>query len=74
MLPHRPAVLSVIAAIAALLTSSLQVPASAQQASDSSTALVTLSGTVYDSLSARPLAGALVQLAPSDLRGSVLSA
>lgn len=45
----------------------------AQQSTDSSTALVTVSGTVYDSLSARPLSGALVQLTASNLQGLVYS-
>ncbi|HEY9480445.1 MAG TPA: carboxypeptidase regulatory-like domain-containing protein [Gemmatimonadaceae bacterium] len=73
MLPHRPAVLSAVAALAALLASSLHASTAAQQASDSGATLVTVSGTVYDSLDARPLAGALVQLTPSDLHGLVWS-
>ncbi|HET7620516.1 MAG TPA: carboxypeptidase-like regulatory domain-containing protein [Gemmatimonadaceae bacterium] len=70
MLPHRPAAIFATAAIAALLASPLE-KCEAQQ-SDSSGSLVTVSGTVYDSLSGRPLEGALVQLTTSDLRGRVL--
>ncbi|HEU6451078.1 MAG TPA: carboxypeptidase regulatory-like domain-containing protein [Gemmatimonadaceae bacterium] len=61
-----------IAALVALLASP-RARAAAQQESDSSASLVTVSGTVYDSLSARPLAGALVQMTTSDLQGLIYS-
>jgi hypothetical protein len=74
MLPQRSAaIISIIAAVAGLLASSLNESVVAQQ-SDGGAVSVTISGTVYDSLSGRPLAGALVQLAPSDLRAGVSSA
>jgi hypothetical protein len=72
MLPHRPAAIFATAAIAALLASPLE-KCEAQQ-SDSSATSVVISGTVYDSLSGRPLEGALVQMAASDLHGRVSSA
>lgn len=71
MLPRRQVPLSSLATIAAsvALFASLQATASAQQtresrraASDSGGALVTVSGTVYDSLAGKPLEGALVQV------------
>jgi hypothetical protein len=60
----------------AVLVALLAMPrsrAAAQQQNDSSGSLVTVSGTVYDSLSARPLVGALVQLTTSDLEGVIYS-
>ena len=73
MLPIRPVIPSAIATLVILLA----LPSgsvAAQQTTTTDTTLVTVSGTVYDSLGARPLAGALVQLAMTDLHGSVLSA
>ena len=65
MSTHRLAALSVVPALIALLA--LQpAPAAAQRA--------TVFGSVYDSLNVRPLAGALVQLATTDLHGRVVNA
>ena len=66
---------SVIASLAAVVTvlASSSTAAAAQQPTDSTSSFVTVSGTVYDSLNARPLSGALVQLATTDLHGRVLS-
>jgi hypothetical protein len=72
MLPRLPLTLSRIAALVALLASP-GTRAAAQQVAHDSASLVTVSGTVFDSLGARPLAGALVQLATSDIRGLVYS-
>ena len=52
---------------------SLPLSVAAQQANGADSALVTVSGAVYDSLNARPLEGALVQLTTSDLHGLVYS-
>ncbi len=62
MSAHRLAVLSVPPALLALYA--LLSPIAAQRA--------TVFGTVYDSLNSRPLEGASVQMAPSNLRGGVL--
>jgi hypothetical protein len=62
---YRLATLSVVPALIAL-TALQPAPAAAQRAS--------VFGTVYDSLNARPLAGALIQLGTSDLHGRVLNA
>ncbi len=63
-----------MAALVALLASPLPAPVAAQQTRDSAATSIAISGTVYDSLSGRPLAEARVQLAASDLRGSVSTA
>jgi hypothetical protein len=54
-----------------MLAASVALPVAAQQAADSLAGTAVVSGAVYDSLSGRPLAGALVQLTTSDLRGRV---
>ncbi|HEU4585508.1 MAG TPA: carboxypeptidase regulatory-like domain-containing protein [Gemmatimonadaceae bacterium] len=69
----RRVTLSVVPALVALIA----LPgahAAAQRAASADTAFATISGTVYDSLSGRPLAGALVQLAPRGSASEVLSA
>lgn len=63
-----------IAALTALLASGFRTPAAAQQPSDSSALSVTLSGTVYDSLARKPLAGAMVQIGSTEISGRVLDA
>ncbi len=73
MLPRLPLALSGIATLVALLASPETRVAAQQETQDSST-LGTVAGTVYDSLSGRPLGGATVRLAASDLHGGVLSA
>ena len=65
MSTHRLAALSVVPALIALFA--LQPASAAAQRA-------TVFGTVYDSLSGRPLAGALVQLATTDLHGRVVNA
>ena len=72
MLPRHSLTLSRIAALVALLVSP-RAPAMAQQETDSSASLFSVSGIVYDSLSARPLAGAMVQLTTSNLHGLIYS-
>lgn len=56
-----------------MLVASAAPPVAAQQAVDSPSSTAVVTGTVYDSLSGRPLAGALVQLTTSDRRGRVSS-
>ncbi|HEU4585505.1 MAG TPA: carboxypeptidase regulatory-like domain-containing protein [Gemmatimonadaceae bacterium] len=75
MLPHRAALR--VAAMAALLTipaSPLLAPAAAQETRDRSATPTTISGTVYDSLAGKALAGALVQIVAKGNSGRVLSA
>jgi hypothetical protein len=72
MLQHRPLTRFRIAALVALLASP-GTRATAQQATHDGASLIAVSGVVYDSLNAEPLAGALVQLATSDTRGLVYS-
>jgi hypothetical protein len=73
MLPRLPLALSGIATLVALLASP-GTRAAAQQETQGSNTLGAVAGTVYDSLSGRPLGGATVRLAASDLHGGVLSA
>ncbi|HEU6451077.1 MAG TPA: carboxypeptidase regulatory-like domain-containing protein [Gemmatimonadaceae bacterium] len=73
MLPRFPLTLSRIATLLALVASP-GTRAAAQQETHGSATLGTVAGTVYDSLSGRPLVGAMVRLAASDLRGGVLGA
>jgi hypothetical protein len=63
-----------IIAFAALLASGFRTGVAAQQPSDSSAPSVTLSGTVYDSLAGKALAGAMVQIGSQEIRGRVLEA
>ncbi|HET7620515.1 MAG TPA: carboxypeptidase regulatory-like domain-containing protein [Gemmatimonadaceae bacterium] len=69
MLPHRPTILSglVAVAVSVALVASLSAGAAAQQISDAGPAgsaptSATVSGVVFDSLTGKPLAGALVQV------------
>ncbi len=70
MLVLRSATLAAVPALLAVLA----LPAAAQQPAGGNSPTVTVSGTVYDSLSGGPLVGALVQLATRDADGGVLSA
>jgi hypothetical protein len=70
MLALRSATFAVVPALLGILA----LPAAAQRPAGGDSATITVSGTVYDSLSGGPLVGALVQLATSDADGGVLSA
>ncbi len=70
-MPSRSLALTLLTAVAITIASFFRV-AAAQEATDSSTGFVTMSGTVYDSLAGRPLAGALVQMAETGKGARVL--
>jgi hypothetical protein len=57
-------------ALVALFASPLPAPVAAQQTSDGGATSISISGTVYDSLAGKPLAGALVQIAETGKRAA----
>ena len=69
LMPLRAPALALMLTLGATVAPAI----AAQQETSPDGRAMTISGIVYDSLNTRPLAGALVQLAPSDLRGHVSS-